>query len=133
MRPALAKIVQATEEDTLIKTHDTVIKLNSQITCIQDFVDRIEKQYSTLSSILEETRLKGETYNVRDSIAAIREMRESLRLYLDLYRESRISNEASKEEQSQKFDITMKAVMEVLAEYPDAREAVIRRIEDLDT
>lgn len=132
MRPALAKIVQDAENDTRAQTHEAAIKINRQVRCIQDFIDRIEHQYGELGDILQEARREGETYDIRAAILAIREMRESLRLYLDLHRETRISEKESKEKEAQNFDITIKAVMEVLAGYPEASAAVIARMEEME-
>ena len=133
MRTALAQIVSEAEQDALIDRHNVVLSMQKQVSCIQDFIDRIEQQYSTLTEILEETRLKGETYSIPGSLAAIREMRESLKLYLDLYRESRIASDESKEQQYQNYDAMMKALMEALAEYPEAMSAVMDAMKEIET
>lgn len=131
MRPAVEELISRTEAQTIAQTHATVLRVNRAVASIHDFIERIDDQYSTLSGILAEATAQGEERDPRLALGAIREMRETLRFYLDLFRESRISEQESKKDMSQKFDATMKAVMEALAEHPEALAAVVARLDEV--
>lgn len=131
MTIAAAEAIAQTHGSIHERSREAVAHIQRGVNSIDDFIARIENQYSVLSDILTEARESGERYDTRAALMAIREMRESLRLYLDLYREARLGEQESKDQQSQKFDIMMKAVMEALADHPEARAEVVRRLENI--